>query len=404
MKVLSVQQPWATMICSGIKDVENRSWKPQTNPGRILIHASKKFTAGMLGQMPWEWGSSILNHIQFGNLPQPNGFPAGSIIGYVTLDRVETKSDSLWAVPDEQYKWVLKDAYMFDEPIENVKGKLHLFDYPLDEDNLPAAHKVEVRMPRIEGEELVVPVCRQNWDEISAYKGNNNESFILDISNDIVDTLCQPGVYALKPVQSIRFEYEGKSVRFEVDVNKSNSYFPADDAGKPLQYASIYSDEPVNRPMCTYSLGRKLADGEVAETREWPKVEDNAAETQETTEQQDLQDQKPTPRFKIGDNVFVTASEFSLSYIPYEYKISGVDTYLDESNEWIVEYKVKGKRTRVEEKYVFATEKEAQYALAQQCIDSTKSSFNVIVNRFENLGMDIDKKAMVEMLKNKLGI
>ena len=210
MKVLSVQQPWATMICSGIKDVENRSWKPQANPGRILIHASKKFTMGMLNQMPWEWGSSIINHMQFGNLPQPKDFTAGSIIGYVTLDRVETKSGSLWAVPDEQFKWVLKDAYMFDEPIENVKGKLHLFDYPLDEENLPAAHKVEVRMPRREGDELVIPVCRQNWDEISAYKGNNSESFDFDISNDIVDTLCQPGVYALEPIQSIRFEYEGK--------------------------------------------------------------------------------------------------------------------------------------------------------------------------------------------------
>ena len=44
MKVLSVQQPWATMICSGIKDVENRTWKPKENPGRILIHASKKFS------------------------------------------------------------------------------------------------------------------------------------------------------------------------------------------------------------------------------------------------------------------------------------------------------------------------------------------------------------------------
>ena len=108
MKVLSVQQPWATMICSGIKDVENRTWKPKENPGRILIHASKKFSMNMLGGMPLEWASTINNDILFGNLPQANEFPYGAIIGYVTLDRIETESDSLWASPDEsQYKWVL---------------------------------------------------------------------------------------------------------------------------------------------------------------------------------------------------------------------------------------------------------------------------------------------------------
>jgi hypothetical protein len=37
MKVLSVQQPWASLICAGIKDVENRSWKAAKVPGRILI-------------------------------------------------------------------------------------------------------------------------------------------------------------------------------------------------------------------------------------------------------------------------------------------------------------------------------------------------------------------------------
>ena len=42
MKVLSVQQPWASLICAGIKDVENRTWKAAKVPGRILIHASSK--------------------------------------------------------------------------------------------------------------------------------------------------------------------------------------------------------------------------------------------------------------------------------------------------------------------------------------------------------------------------
>lgn len=39
-KVLSVKQPWSFLICSGIKDIENRSWKlPEKYKGeRVLIH------------------------------------------------------------------------------------------------------------------------------------------------------------------------------------------------------------------------------------------------------------------------------------------------------------------------------------------------------------------------------
>ena len=38
MKTLSVKQPWASLICSGIKDIENRTWKTKFR-GRVLIHA-----------------------------------------------------------------------------------------------------------------------------------------------------------------------------------------------------------------------------------------------------------------------------------------------------------------------------------------------------------------------------
>jgi hypothetical protein len=39
MKTLSVRQPWASLLVSGLKDIENRMWAPNFK-GRILIHAS----------------------------------------------------------------------------------------------------------------------------------------------------------------------------------------------------------------------------------------------------------------------------------------------------------------------------------------------------------------------------
>ena len=38
MKVLSIKQPWGSIVCSGLKHVENRSWGLKTLPLRILIH------------------------------------------------------------------------------------------------------------------------------------------------------------------------------------------------------------------------------------------------------------------------------------------------------------------------------------------------------------------------------
>mgnify|MGYP000843697978 FL=1 len=39
MKTLSVRQPWASLLVSGLKDIENRTWAPNFR-GRIMIYAS----------------------------------------------------------------------------------------------------------------------------------------------------------------------------------------------------------------------------------------------------------------------------------------------------------------------------------------------------------------------------
>ena len=41
MKVLSIRQPWAQLVASGAKDVENRTW-PTRYRGPVLIHASQR--------------------------------------------------------------------------------------------------------------------------------------------------------------------------------------------------------------------------------------------------------------------------------------------------------------------------------------------------------------------------
>lgn len=40
VKILTIHQPWAHLICAGEKKVENRSW-PTSYRGPVLIHAGK---------------------------------------------------------------------------------------------------------------------------------------------------------------------------------------------------------------------------------------------------------------------------------------------------------------------------------------------------------------------------
>jgi hypothetical protein len=41
MKIISIRQPWASLIVSGLKDVENGTW-PTRYRGPVLIHASQR--------------------------------------------------------------------------------------------------------------------------------------------------------------------------------------------------------------------------------------------------------------------------------------------------------------------------------------------------------------------------
>ena len=47
MKVLTIKQPWASLIVNGHKKYEFRSWKTKYR-GKILIHAGKSLEKDML--------------------------------------------------------------------------------------------------------------------------------------------------------------------------------------------------------------------------------------------------------------------------------------------------------------------------------------------------------------------
>lgn len=216
MKVLSVQQPWASLIAAGIKDVENRTWKPREIPDRILIHASKKCSLRTISNAPIEWIQEMLNEQLMGNLPDFPDMPGNAIIGYFSIERIDQKvNGSIWASGDDDmeglYYWHVKDCYLFDEPILDVKGKLHLWEYEMEESNMPPSHKVELRQYQDRGDELFIPVNDKRWEKLG-----ENQVLNFDLGYFSSSEMCQEESYELKPYKYIILGNKGQTRKFRL--------------------------------------------------------------------------------------------------------------------------------------------------------------------------------------------
>lgn len=263
MKTLSIQQPWASLVCAGIKDVENRTWKPAEVPGRILIHASsKKVTKNFFAGVTEEMESVISNEICFGNLPPLDTLPTSAIIGYVTVTGFEDgEVDSLWSDGLGVIKWKLEDAWLFDEPILNVKGKLNLFDYDLDENNLPPAHKVELRdiVTNESEDEVYVPCEKKTFEQIKAGEVEGLECYLTGYMPKI---LCVDGEFRMKPFKSVTIECGNQFVKFELREDSGIFHIPdPQDEDTPYIIQYHFGVEAAWL-VAQFMFGKKLEEGE----------------------------------------------------------------------------------------------------------------------------------------------
>ena len=127
MKVLTIKQPWATLIMQKDKRFEFRSWQTKYR-GDLLIHAGKGIDKEAMKR--------LAKYI-------PKDMPSGKILGKVTLvDCIKCDDDfkgkclkenkDVYAIITfiEKFAWQLENAEVFDEPIE-AKGKLSLWEYDI---------------------------------------------------------------------------------------------------------------------------------------------------------------------------------------------------------------------------------------------------------------------------------
>ncbi len=109
MKCLSIRQPWAELICTGVKDIENRS-RGIVYRGWVLVHAGLKFDREAGFKKPF------------------SQYTRGAIIGRAELIDCVRDHPSKWARPGS-WHWVLSNPVLFGKPIP-YKGRLGLFEVP----------------------------------------------------------------------------------------------------------------------------------------------------------------------------------------------------------------------------------------------------------------------------------
>ena len=127
MKAITIKQPWASLIVSGLKDIENRTWKTNFR-GRVLIHAGMKADNHWSASVPvCDKVDKFLREISKGGTDWSN-YHFGAIIGSVEIVDCVQNHPSLWAEKGV-WNWVLSNPIMFPEPIADVKGKLSFWDY-----------------------------------------------------------------------------------------------------------------------------------------------------------------------------------------------------------------------------------------------------------------------------------
>jgi len=124
MKALSIKQPWAWLIATGQKDIENRNWAP-TFKGRIYIHAGQSFdfdgfnwlcvhSRGRLDKVDLNECASLAIYWRI-----------SAIIGEVDIVDHVTQSQSPWFTGPHGF--VLANPLLYKKPIP-CKGRPGFFE------------------------------------------------------------------------------------------------------------------------------------------------------------------------------------------------------------------------------------------------------------------------------------
>lgn len=153
MKVLTLSQPWATLVAIGAKKIETRSWNTRYR-GPLLIHAAAGLgpVGGVLGlgaQCSVEpfWGVlHAADYMRSDMLPRGAIVAVAELVSVIPTEILNRQGSWIidtdtWSMTDQErafgdytpgrYAWLLSDVQALPTPIP-VKGQLGLWEWEGD--------------------------------------------------------------------------------------------------------------------------------------------------------------------------------------------------------------------------------------------------------------------------------
>ena len=142
MKVLSIWQPWASLIAHGHKSIETRGWPaPRSIIGKTIGIASTKVINTEQRRLVRE--PDFARHYATTSLPDLDELPLGSLLGTVVMEACDPiDSKMIDGLTDQErafgwysegrYAWRLADPRRLATPVA-VIGKQGLRDWHNDE-------------------------------------------------------------------------------------------------------------------------------------------------------------------------------------------------------------------------------------------------------------------------------
>ena len=129
MKIITIKQPWATLIREGLKEYEFRSWKTNYR-GEVYIHAGKGIDKQAMKRF---------EHLQL-DYPTSRIIAKATIVDCIGLtpelsNEIHRRNEMVYDTKERSgYAWKLADIKKLDLDKE-IKGKLGLWNLEFDEAN-----------------------------------------------------------------------------------------------------------------------------------------------------------------------------------------------------------------------------------------------------------------------------
>jgi len=233
MKIIQIDQPWASLIVSGVMDVAQAMPDERNYRGpAIVVSTTKDNPEDELNRIPYEWVQVILNSIYTGNLPEFEEMPLGKAVGIVDIIDCVDEVYSMWDNNDGKPKFRLSNARILKRPLKGWKN--------ISEDNIPPTYVHKKSEMKLEGDKFIIPVGKIAFERYSSGE-YHTINFMIDEEIERSGIFPDLTSYDTKPIKVVELVCGSNRTLFDVIGIEAGVKIGSD--GEEIYIPSIYEEK-----------------------------------------------------------------------------------------------------------------------------------------------------------------